>query len=175
MFEEGQELLVPVPLLAQPGHLPGRDLQRGEQGGGAVPDVVVGALLGVAGLHRQRLLGPVQRLDLGLLVHAQHDRVLRRGQVQPDDVGDLGLQLGVGGELERVGLPRLDPVLLPHRGDRGMVDPQPRREQPRRPVRHPQTLRRRGQRRRDDRGPVDLPRPARRLCLPTSPASPRSA
>jgi len=29
-----------------------------------VPDVVVGALLGVPGLHRQHLLGPVQRLDL---------------------------------------------------------------------------------------------------------------
>ena len=29
----------------------------------------MGALLGMPGLHRQRLLGPVQRLDLGLLVH----------------------------------------------------------------------------------------------------------
>jgi hypothetical protein len=29
-------------------------LQHREQRGGAVPDVVVGALLGVAGLHRQR-------------------------------------------------------------------------------------------------------------------------
>ena len=33
-----------------------------------MPDVVVGAPLRLAGLHRQRLLGPVQRLDLGFLV-----------------------------------------------------------------------------------------------------------
>src|SRR3712207_8995284 len=46
-----------LPVLAHPGDLPGRDLQRGEQRGGAVPDVVGGALLGVAGLHRQGLLG----------------------------------------------------------------------------------------------------------------------
>ena len=76
MFEERQKLLMAVPVLAQPGDLAGGDLQRGEQGGGAVPDVVVGALLGMAGLHRQRLLGPVQGLDLRLLVHTQHDRVL---------------------------------------------------------------------------------------------------
>jgi hypothetical protein len=43
--EEGQELLVAVPVLAQPSDLAGGDLQRGEQCGGAVPDVVVGALL----------------------------------------------------------------------------------------------------------------------------------
>ena len=33
-----------------------------------MPDVVVGALLGVPGLHQQRLLGPVQRLNLALFV-----------------------------------------------------------------------------------------------------------
>jgi hypothetical protein len=37
----------------EPGDLPGRDLQGGEQSGGAVPDIVVGALLGMTGLHRQ--------------------------------------------------------------------------------------------------------------------------
>jgi hypothetical protein len=60
--------LVAVAVLGQPGHLPGRDLQRGEEGRGAVPAVVMGALLGMADLHRQQLLGPVQRLDLGFLI-----------------------------------------------------------------------------------------------------------
>ena len=72
--------------------------------GGAVPHVVVGAFLGLPGLHRQRLLGPVQGLDLGFLVDAEHDRVLRRVEVQPDHIGDLGDQLGIGGELERTPL-----------------------------------------------------------------------
>ena len=49
-----------------------------------MPDVVVGPLLGVPGLHRQRLRGPVQRLDLGFFVDTEHDRVLRRRQIQPD-------------------------------------------------------------------------------------------
>ena len=52
-----------------------------------------------------------------LLVHAQHDRVLRRRQIEPDDVGDLRDQLGVGGELERLGPPGRDPVLPPRPGD----------------------------------------------------------
>jgi hypothetical protein len=45
-------------------------------------DVVVAASLiplmelGMPRLHRQRILGPVQRLHLALLLHAQHDRVL---------------------------------------------------------------------------------------------------
>ena len=47
---------MPVPRLAQPGHLAGRDVQRGEQGGGAVPDVVVGAFLRHDRLHRQHRL-----------------------------------------------------------------------------------------------------------------------
>src|SRR4051812_27526492 len=47
VFEEGEELLVPVTVLAHSGDLAGGDLQRREQGGGAVPDVVVGALFGM--------------------------------------------------------------------------------------------------------------------------------
>ena len=140
-----------VPRLARGGDLAGGDLQRREQRRGAVPLVVVGAPLGQAGLHRQHRRGPVQRLDLGLLVDAQHDRVLRRRQVQPDDVGDLGDQLRVGGELERLDPPRRDAVVAPRLGDRAVADPQVPAQQPARPVRHPVLLRRRLQRRRHDR------------------------
>ncbi len=59
---------------------------------GAMALVVVGAPFGEALLHRQHRRGPIQRLDLGLLIHAQHDRVLRWRQVQTDDIGDLGDQ-----------------------------------------------------------------------------------
>ena len=161
MLEERQELLMSVPVLAQPGDLPGGDLQGGEQRGGAIPDVVMGALLGMPGLHRQRLLGPVQRLDLGLLVHTQHDRVLRRRQIQPDDVGDLGDQLGIGGELERLRPPRRHPERPPRLQHRGVVQLQPVREQPRRPMGNPQPGRRRPQRLSDDLPLVDRLGPAR--------------
>ncbi len=59
--------MVPVSWFAHASDLAGGDLECGEQGGGAVPDVIVGAFLGLPGLHRQRLLGPFQRLDLGPL------------------------------------------------------------------------------------------------------------
>jgi hypothetical protein len=46
--QEDQELLVPVPRFAHSG-VAGGDLECGEQGGGAVPDVIVGAFLGLPG------------------------------------------------------------------------------------------------------------------------------
>ena len=65
--------------------------------------VVVGVPLDLAGSQRQHRLGPVERLDLGLLVDAQHDGPLGRVEVEPDDVGDLGHQGRVGAELEGLG------------------------------------------------------------------------
>jgi hypothetical protein len=98
-----------VPRVAGVGHFPGRDLQRGEQRGGAAPNVVVGLLLRDPRPNGQDRRGPVQRLDLALLIDAQHDRRLGRVEVEPDDVADLGPQFRVGGELERLRPPRLQP------------------------------------------------------------------
>ena len=79
------------------------DVERGEQAGDAVADVVVGASLGHARHHRQDRLGAVQGLDLGLLVDAEHHRALGRVVVEPDDVDDLLDEQRVGGQLERLG------------------------------------------------------------------------
>ena len=84
-------------------------VERGEQGGGAVALVVVGHRAGAAGLHRQARLGAVERLDLALLVDAQHQRLLGRVEVQPDDVGQLLGEARVVGELERSHPVRLRP------------------------------------------------------------------
>ena len=46
----------------------------------------------------------VQGLDLGFLVDAEHDRVLRQVEVRPDHIGYLGDHLWIGGELERTPL-----------------------------------------------------------------------
>jgi hypothetical protein len=43
LFEEGHELLAPVPRLARGGDMAGGDFQGREQGRGSVPDAVVGA------------------------------------------------------------------------------------------------------------------------------------
>jgi hypothetical protein len=56
---------------------------------------VVRRALGQSGAHRQDRLGAVQRLDLGLLVDAQHDGALGRVQIEPDDIADLRHELRV--------------------------------------------------------------------------------
>ena len=54
-----------------------------------VASVVVRASLGEAGSEGQNGLSAVERLDLGLLVHREHDSALRRVQVEADHVVDL--------------------------------------------------------------------------------------
>jgi hypothetical protein len=121
--------------------------------------VIVGRLLRQARPQRQDQRSAVQRLDLRLLVDREHHRLLRRLQVEPDDVADLPFQLRVGGELERLSPPRLQPP-LPRRRDGVVADPQMRCQQPGRPMRDPQFGRRWLQRRVHDRQLVDLFRPA---------------
>jgi hypothetical protein len=53
LLEGPQELLAEVPVVAGVDHLAGGDLQGGEQGGGAVPEVVGTGLLWQARPQRQ--------------------------------------------------------------------------------------------------------------------------
>ena len=69
-LEELQELDRAVALVQRADHLARLDVQRGVEAGGAVALVVVGRALGRAGQHRQGRRGPIQRLDLALLVDA---------------------------------------------------------------------------------------------------------
>ena len=134
-----------MPREALVGHLAGGDLQRSKQGGGPVPRIIVGAPLGAARAQRQIRGGASKRLDLALLVHADHDGPLRRVQVQPDDVADLGFQLRVGGELEGLGPPGLEVVVAPDAGHGVVTDAELVGQQLGRPVGDPQVLRRWGE------------------------------
>ena len=82
----------------------------------------MGASLDSARCHRPDRLGALQGLDLGRLVHTEHDRMGRRIQVLPDQVADSGLQLRIGGEREGLALPGLDVMLGPDSGDRAVVN-----------------------------------------------------
>ena len=106
--QEGEELLMTVAWAALGQDLAGGDVQGGEQGGGAMPDIIVGHALDVAESHRQHRLGALQRLDLRLFVDAQHHRMVGRVQVQADDVADLLDEERVGGQLEVTLAVRLD-------------------------------------------------------------------
>ena len=52
-------------------------------------DGVVGDTLDVAQTHREQRLGPTESLDLRFLVNSKHDCLIRRVEVEPDDVSYL--------------------------------------------------------------------------------------
>jgi len=93
---------VPMPRLALGNDLPGGDVEGGEQGGGPVPFVVVRLPFRQAGPERKNRLGAIQRLDLALLIHTEHNRLVGWIQVETDDVTNFGDELRIGAEFERV-------------------------------------------------------------------------
>lgn len=123
--QEGEELLVPVAPLALGEHRTGRHVEGGEQGGGAMADVIVGDAIDVAESHGQQGLGALEGLDLGFLVHAQHDGVIGGVEIQPHDVAHLLDEERVVGEFEMALAVRLhaeqpEPPLHGGLGDAGM-------------------------------------------------------
>jgi len=63
-----------------------QNIQGSEQGGGTVPFVVVGEGATAAFLHRQAWLGPVQCLNLAFLIHAEHQSMLGRVEIESDHI-----------------------------------------------------------------------------------------
>ncbi len=88
---EGGELDAPPALFVRHADLAAGHLEGSEQGQGAVALVVVAAPgQGLAVGQLEIALRPLQRLDRGLLVDADHHRILRRRQGEGDHIGGLG-------------------------------------------------------------------------------------
>lgn len=98
--KELEKLLMAVAGLALADHLAGGDLERREEGGGAVADVIMGDALDITQPHGEQRLGAIQGLNLAFFIHAQHQRVLGRVQIEADDVSDFFDKEGIVGELE---------------------------------------------------------------------------
>jgi hypothetical protein len=62
-------------------HFPAGNIEGGEERGGPVSLVIMGAALGLARAQRQERRGAVERLDLRLLVDAQDERAV--GRLEP--------------------------------------------------------------------------------------------
>ena len=99
--------------------------------------VVVGAPLDLARAHRQQRLRAVQRLDLRLLVHAQHQRALGRAHVEADDVAHLLDEQRVVRQLEGLAAVRLQPEGAPDAVDGRRRIAHRLRHRAQRPVRRP--------------------------------------
>ena len=102
-IEKLAELQGPVAAVALANHLTGPGIQSGEEGRGAVAHVIMGAPLGLARTQGQKRPGAVQGLDLGLLVHAQDQRPVRRVEVEPHNIPHLLDEEGVRRQLEGLG------------------------------------------------------------------------
>lgn len=100
LSQEAGELLSAAIRLQCTSDLSGSDLQRGEKCCRSMSVLVNGPFINVAHPHWQQPCCAVQSLDLGFLVHTQHDSVLRWIQIQPNDVGNFSHELRVGGKFE---------------------------------------------------------------------------
>jgi hypothetical protein len=88
--EKAREFLVPVALHALADDRAVENVERREQGGRAIADVIERHRAGAPALHRQTGLGSVQGLDLTFLINREHGRVHRRVDVKPDHIAHLG-------------------------------------------------------------------------------------
>jgi hypothetical protein len=111
---------MPVALHAAADDLALEHVECGEQCRHAVAPVAVRHGSAAFGLQRQPGLGPVECLDLALLVDREHDRVRRGIDIEADYVAQLGGEMRVVRELELAHAVRLQPVRPPdalHRTD----------------------------------------------------------
>ena len=112
--EEGDELLAGVTRGGFAHHLAAFGVKRRIQGKRAVAIVFKPMALEPPGRQRQHWIQPVQGLDGGLFVHAKHRRMLRRFDVQSDNIGRLGFKVGVVGGQVAFDPMWLKPGALPH-------------------------------------------------------------
>src|SRR6266545_6955072 len=132
--KECPQVFGPVLLVALADHRSGGDIERSEQVCRPMPDVIRCAALGPSEVHRQNRLSTLKRLDLGLLIDAQDDRIVGRIHVKPDDVAHLLDEEGVLRKPNRLGPMGLKPERAPDPPDRRVAQSDVLRHRARAPV-----------------------------------------
>ena len=79
-----------------------------------MPVVLETVALGAPRRQREHRIGSIQRLNGGLLIHAEHSCMLGRLQVEPDDVRRLRLEIRIVRDLVMFQAVRLDTRTRPH-------------------------------------------------------------
>ena len=120
-LQELQELLTAMPAMTFTDDLARGDIERREQRRRAMAPIVVRPPFGRAERHRQDRCGAIQRLDLTLFVDAQHQRAVRRREIEAHDVPHFVDEQGITRELERLAAMRLQPEGAPDAADRGVT------------------------------------------------------
>jgi hypothetical protein len=99
-LKESDELLMPMTGHAVSDHLAVEHAQGGKQGGRSMADVIMRHCSTAAFLQGQTGLGSVKGLDLAFLIQAQNQGLVRRIQIQPDDIAQLLYEAFVPAEFE---------------------------------------------------------------------------
>jgi len=102
--------------MTKPVNLAASRIESGEQSRCAVTFVVMGQGLTSTTLQRQTGLCEIQGRDLAFLVHAQHQRMFRRIQIEANDAFQLFCELGIVADPE---------VLHPGRFQAAVTAPDP--------------------------------------------------
>ncbi len=98
------------------------DAQSGEEGGGAVPVIVMRVAFREARLQRQEGPRAIQGLNVGLGVHAEDHGFVGWIQIEADDIAQFVHEARVLRELEPLDPVRLQPVLPPDLADHRVAD-----------------------------------------------------
>ena len=114
LLQETYKLLTTMARQALADDLAIQQPQRGKQGGGAVPFVIVALASGDAGPQRKQRGGSIQRLNLTLFIDREHQRFVWRVEVQTHHVAHLGDKMRVARQLESLHPVRLQAMLLPN-------------------------------------------------------------
>src|SRR5215218_3778911 len=86
-------------------------------------------------MDRQALLRTIESLNLALFIDAQHERMLRRIEIETDDIDDFLGEVRIVRKLESLGAMRLQTIRFPHALHETVRHVQMLRERARAPVR----------------------------------------
>src|SRR6266849_851206 len=95
LLQEGNELTAGMASRGFAVAPAGGGVEGGIQRERSVPVVLEAMTFGASGGERQDGIEPIQGLNGGLLIDAEHRRVLRRAQIEAEDVGGFGFELGI--------------------------------------------------------------------------------
>lgn len=95
LLQEGNELTAGMASRGFAMDTTGGGVESGIQGEGSVPVVLEAMTFGASWGERQDGIETIQGLNGGLLIDAEHRRVLRRAQIEAKDVGGFGFELGI--------------------------------------------------------------------------------
>ena len=99
-IQKPDEFLMAMALHVAPDHGAVEDVEGSKKRGRPVAPIVMGQRCAASPLQGQPRLGPVERLNLRLLIDAEHHRVRPRIDIEADDIPELRREGGIGRELE---------------------------------------------------------------------------